>query len=156
MPLLCLTLPPRDKAKWAFFCRPTVMTLGMAATQRTEGLFRVSKRAGVEKKLSLCALWEKLQRVIKTLEVESARRVSQDWSKSRGIATMRAGVKVASAKAVSHSLCPTCDVRTIREPWFTLSVQGGNASHCSGGAFPGSAPRQFFRPHQERARARRR
>ena len=55
------------------------MTLGMAATQRTEGLFGVSKRAGVEKKLSLCALWEKLQRdVNKILEVESARRVSHD------------------------------------------------------------------------------
>ena len=54
------------------------MTLGMAATQRTEGLFGVAKRAGVEKKLSLCALWEKLQRVNKSLEVESARRVSHD------------------------------------------------------------------------------
>ena len=54
------------------------MTLGMAATQRTEGLFGVAKRAGVEKKLSLCALWDKLQRVNKSLEVESARRVSHD------------------------------------------------------------------------------
>lgn len=40
----------------------------MAATQRTEGLFGVAKRAGIEKKL-----WEKIQHVNKSLEVESAR-----------------------------------------------------------------------------------
>ncbi|CAB1115857.1 unnamed protein product [Ectocarpus sp. CCAP 1310/34] len=45
------------------------MTLGMAATQRTEGLFGIAKRAGVEKNLSLCALWEKLQSVNKSLEL---------------------------------------------------------------------------------------
>ncbi|CAB1114890.1 unnamed protein product [Ectocarpus sp. CCAP 1310/34] len=46
----------KNKTKWAFCCRPTVLTLGMVATQRTEGLFGVAKRLGVEKKLSLCAL----------------------------------------------------------------------------------------------------
>eukprot|EP00903_Cladosiphon_okamuranus_P014063 g13071.t1 len=61
-----------DKTKWAFSCRPTVMTLGMAATQLSEGLFGVAKRAGVEKSLSLCALWEKLQSVNKSLEIASA------------------------------------------------------------------------------------
>eukprot|EP00903_Cladosiphon_okamuranus_P018317 g16853.t1 len=52
-----------DKSKWAFSCRQTFLTLGMAATQRTEGLFGVFKRAGIEKKLSMCALWQKLQHV---------------------------------------------------------------------------------------------
>eukprot|EP00903_Cladosiphon_okamuranus_P015576 g14381.t1 len=61
-----------DKTKWAFSCRPTVMTLGMAATQLSEGLFGVAKRAGVDKSLSLCALWEKLQSVNKSLEIASA------------------------------------------------------------------------------------
>lgn len=42
----------RNKTKWAFCCRPTVLTLGMVATQRTEGRFRVAKRSGVEKTLA--------------------------------------------------------------------------------------------------------
>lgn len=71
---LCL-LPQRDKSKWAFSLRPTVLTLGMVATQRVEGLFSVAKKSGVEKKLSLCALWDRLQRVIQMLEIEHSRRV---------------------------------------------------------------------------------
>ena len=63
----------RDKTKWGFHCRPTVLTLGMVSTQRTEGLFGVAKRSGVDKKLSLCGLWERLQHVDKMLTVETAR-----------------------------------------------------------------------------------
>ncbi|CAM9191810.1 unnamed protein product, partial [Ectocarpus sp. 4 AP-2014] len=32
-----------NKTKWAFSCWPTVLTLGMVATQRVEGLFSVAK-----------------------------------------------------------------------------------------------------------------
>ena len=62
----------RDKTKWGFHCRPTVLTLGMVSTQRTEGLFGVAKRSGVDK-LSLCGLWERLQHADKMLTVETAR-----------------------------------------------------------------------------------
>lgn len=68
------TIPTRrNKMKWAFCCRPTVLTLGMVSTQRTEGLFGVAKRSGVDKKLSLCGLWDRLQHVNKMLAVETAR-----------------------------------------------------------------------------------
>ena len=63
----------RNKTKWAFCCRPTVLTLGMVATQRTEGFFGVAKRSGVDKKLSLCALWDRLQRLSKMIAIETAR-----------------------------------------------------------------------------------
>ncbi|CAB1096799.1 unnamed protein product [Ectocarpus sp. CCAP 1310/34] len=62
-----------NKTKWTFCCRPTVLTLGMVATQRTEGLFGVAKRSGVEKKLSLCALWDRLQHLSKMIAIETAR-----------------------------------------------------------------------------------
>ncbi|CAM9607343.1 unnamed protein product [Ectocarpus fasciculatus] len=45
----------------------------MVATQRTEGLFGVAKRSGVEKKLSLCALWDRLQQLSKMIAIETAR-----------------------------------------------------------------------------------
>lgn len=45
----------------------------MVATQRTEGLFGVAKRSGVEKKLSLCALWDRLQHLSKMIAIETAR-----------------------------------------------------------------------------------
>lgn len=52
----------RSKTKWAFCCQPTVLTLSMVATQRTEGMFQVAnKTEGVYNKLSLYVLWEKLQ-----------------------------------------------------------------------------------------------
>eukprot|EP00903_Cladosiphon_okamuranus_P021507 g19772.t1 len=51
----------QEKMKWAFSCRPTVLTMGMVATQRTEGMFGVAKNSGIHKKLSLCGLWDKLQ-----------------------------------------------------------------------------------------------
>ncbi|CAN0326134.1 unnamed protein product [Ectocarpus sp. 6 AP-2014] len=59
------------KTKWAFCCRPIVLTLGMVAIQRTEGLFGVAKRSGVDKKLSLCALWDRLQRLSKMIAIET-------------------------------------------------------------------------------------
>ena len=93
--------PPRDKSKWAFSCRPTVMALGMAATQRTEGLFGVSKRAGWEKKLSLCALWEKVQRVNRSLEIELARRVSHDGLESSRFCGQRIAVPMLMYEAAS-------------------------------------------------------
>lgn len=68
----------RNKSKWAFYCRTTTLALGMAATQRVEGLFSVAKRMGVINQLSLCALWDVLRRVDTSLAIESARRVS--WS----------------------------------------------------------------------------
>jgi len=63
----------REKTKWAFSCRPTVLTLGMVATQRTEGMFGVAKKSGIHKKLSLCALWDRLQHVYHTMDVEHGR-----------------------------------------------------------------------------------
>ena len=65
----------RKKQKWAFCCRPISVTLGMVATQGTETLFGVAKALGVTKTLSLCALWGCLQRLRKTLEIETARLV---------------------------------------------------------------------------------
>lgn len=64
---------PAFITKWAFSCRPTVLTLGMVTTQRTEGMFGVAKVTVLEKNLSLCALWEKLQRLYKMLDIEAAR-----------------------------------------------------------------------------------
>lgn len=52
----------------------------MVATQRVEGLFSVAKTAGVDKRLSLCALWERLRRVNRMLDVEHGRRVSLEIS----------------------------------------------------------------------------
>ena len=63
----------RDKTKWAFSCRPTVLTLGMVAAQRTEGMFGVAKRSGVNKKLSSCALRKELQKVEKRMLMETER-----------------------------------------------------------------------------------
>ncbi|CAM9643569.1 unnamed protein product, partial [Ectocarpus sp. 6 AP-2014] len=63
----------KNKTKWAFCCRPTVLTLGMVATQRKEDLFGVAKRSSVDKKLSLCALWDRLQRLSKMIAIETAR-----------------------------------------------------------------------------------
>lgn len=42
----------------------------MVATQRTEGLFGVAKRSGVNKTLSLCGLWGQLQRLHQKLAIE--------------------------------------------------------------------------------------
>ena len=54
-------------------CRPTVLTMGMVATQRTEGMFGVAKNSGIHKKLSLCGLWDKLQLLYKKMDVEYCR-----------------------------------------------------------------------------------
>ncbi|CAB1118493.1 unnamed protein product [Ectocarpus sp. CCAP 1310/34] len=63
----------QDKTKWASSCWPTLLTMGMVATQRTEGMFGVAKRSGVHKKLSLCGLWEKLQLLYQKMDVEYSR-----------------------------------------------------------------------------------
>eukprot|EP00903_Cladosiphon_okamuranus_P017077 g15736.t1 len=63
----------QDKTKWVFSCRPTLLTMGMVATQRTEGMFGVAKRSGVHKKLSLCGLWEKLQLLYQKMDIEYSR-----------------------------------------------------------------------------------
>ncbi|CAB1109242.1 unnamed protein product [Ectocarpus sp. CCAP 1310/34] len=62
----------KNKSKWAFYCRTTTLALGMAATQRVEGLFSVPKCMGVIKQLSLCALWDVLRRVDTSLAIELA------------------------------------------------------------------------------------
>ncbi|CAB1116867.1 unnamed protein product [Ectocarpus sp. CCAP 1310/34] len=64
----------REKTKWAFSCRLTALTLGMFATQRTEGMFGVAKKSGIHKKLSLCALWDRLQHVYQTVDIEHGSR----------------------------------------------------------------------------------
>eukprot|EP00752_Nemacystus_decipiens_P014874 g13243.t1 len=63
----------QEKTKWAFSCRPTVLTMGMVATQRTEGMFGMAKNSGIHKKLSLCGLWDKLQLLYKKMDVEYCR-----------------------------------------------------------------------------------
>ena len=63
----------RDKTKWAFSCRPTLLTMGMVATQRTEGMFGVAKRSGVHKILSLCGLWDQLQLLYHKMDIEHSR-----------------------------------------------------------------------------------
>ena len=45
----------------------------MVAAQRTEGMFGVAKRSGVNKKLSLCALLKELQKVEKRMLMETER-----------------------------------------------------------------------------------
>ncbi|CAB1105077.1 unnamed protein product [Ectocarpus sp. CCAP 1310/34] len=65
-----------EKTKWAFSCRPTALTLGMVATQRTEGMFGVAKKSGIHKNLSLCALWDRLQHVYQTMDIEHGRVAS--------------------------------------------------------------------------------
>lgn len=45
----------------------------MVATQRTEGVFGVAKRSGVNKKLSLCALRKELQKVETRMLMETER-----------------------------------------------------------------------------------
>lgn len=47
-------------------------------TQRVKGLFSVSKHMGVDKKLSLCALWDRLKKIDHAVDMESARRVSRN------------------------------------------------------------------------------
>ena len=42
--------PTRNKTKWAFSCRPTVLTLGMLSTPRAEAMFGVTKNMSLEKK----------------------------------------------------------------------------------------------------------
>lgn len=66
-------LMTRNKTKWVFSYRPNVITLGMVSTQRTEGMFGVAKNKFLEKKLSLCALWENLQRLYEMLYIQAAR-----------------------------------------------------------------------------------
>ncbi|CAB1106078.1 unnamed protein product [Ectocarpus sp. CCAP 1310/34] len=63
--------------KWAFSCRPTALTLGMVATKRTEGMFGVAKKSGIHKKLSLCALWDRLQHVYQTMDIEHGSQYCQ-------------------------------------------------------------------------------
>ncbi|CAM9698568.1 unnamed protein product, partial [Sphacelaria rigidula] len=65
------------KEKWAFFCRPTHLTLGMVATKRTEGLFGVAKQTGIHRGLSLCALWDKLRQLETRLLMETERLSSR-------------------------------------------------------------------------------
>eukprot|EP00903_Cladosiphon_okamuranus_P021090 g19373.t1 len=56
-----------------FLLSADVLTMGMVATQRTEGMFGVAKNSGIHKKLSLCGLWGKLQLLYKKMDVEYCR-----------------------------------------------------------------------------------